>query len=91
MSTITIFSGTFCKEDTVIPKILDHTEFKLITDKDLVAEASKRSGMSEAKIMRAFSAKASVFNKFTHEKERSIAYIRSVSYTHLTLPTSDLV
>ena len=76
MSTITIFSGTFCKEDTVIPKILDRTEFKLITDKDLVAEASKRSGMSEAKIMRAFSARASVFNKFTHEKERSIAYIR---------------
>ena len=76
MSTITIFSGTFCKEDAVIPKILDHTEFKLITDKDLVAGASKPSGMSEAKIMRAFSAKASVFNKFTHEKERSIAYIR---------------
>jgi two-component system response regulator CpxR len=76
MSTITIFSGTFCKEDTVIAKILERTEFKLITDKDLVAEASKLSGMSEAKIMRAFSAKASVFNKFTHEKERSIAHIR---------------
>jgi len=76
MSIITIFSGTFCKEDAVIPKMLDRTEFKLITDKDLVAEASKPSGMSEVKIIRAFSTKASVFNKFTHEKERSIAHIR---------------
>ncbi|MCG2776630.1 MAG: response regulator [Desulfobacterales bacterium] len=76
MSTITIFSGTFCKEDAVIQKVLDHTGYRLITDKDLVAEASRPSGMSEGKIMRAFSAKASVFNKFTHEKERSIAHIR---------------
>jgi len=76
MSTITIFSGTFCKEDAVIQKVLDHTGYRLITDKDLVAEANRPSGMSEGKIMRAFSAKASVFNKFTHEKERSIAHIR---------------
>jgi two-component system response regulator CpxR len=76
MSTITIFSGTFCKEDAVIQKVLDHTGYRLITDKDLVAEASRPSGMSEGKIMRAFFAKASVFNKFTHEKERSIAHIR---------------
>jgi len=76
MSIITIFSGTFCKENTVIPKILDHTGYRLITDKDLVAEASRLSGMSEAKIMRAFSTRASVFNKFTYEKERSIAHIR---------------
>ena len=76
MSTITIFSGTFCKEDAVIQKVLDHTGYRLITDKDLVAEANRPSGMSEGKIMRAFFAKASVFNKFTHEKERSIAHIR---------------
>ncbi|OPX37457.1 MAG: response regulator [Desulfobacteraceae bacterium 4484_190.2] len=76
MSIITIFSGTFCKEDAVIQKVLDHTGYRLITDKDLVAEASRISGMSEEKIMRAFSARASVFNKFTHEKERSIAHIR---------------
>ena len=76
MSIITIFSGTFCKEDAVIQKVLDHTGYRLITDKDLVAEASRPSGMSEGKIMRAFFAKASVFNKFTHEKERSIAHIR---------------
>jgi two-component system response regulator CpxR len=76
MSTITIFSGTFCKEDAIIQKVQDHTGYRLITDKDLVAEASGPSGMSEGKIMRAFFAKASVFNKFTHEKERSIAHIR---------------
>ena len=32
--------------------------------------------MAESKIARVFSAKASVFNQFTHEKERSMAYLR---------------
>jgi len=34
------------------------------------------SGIPENKIMKAFSGKTSVFNKFTHEKERSIAQLR---------------
>ena len=76
MSVITIFGGSFCKEDLVVSDVLLKTGYTLITDKEIVAEASRISGIAESKINRTFSAKTSVFNKFTHEKERSIAYLR---------------
>ncbi|MGD9226479.1 MAG: response regulator, partial [Desulfobacterales bacterium] len=41
-----------------------------------VAEASRLSEMAESKIIRVFSAGTSVFNKFTHEKERSISFLK---------------
>jgi CheY-like chemotaxis protein len=47
-----------------------------VRDEDVVAAASARSGMTAAKVQKAFSGKASVFNNFTHEKERSLAYLR---------------
>ena len=78
MSVITVFSGAFCKEDLVVRDVLLKTGYKLVTDMEIVAEASRFSGMAEAKISRIFSAKTSVFNKFTHEKERSIAHLRFV-------------
>jgi len=76
MSVITIFSGSFCKEDLVVREVLVKTGYKLVSDEEIVAEASRASGMAESKIRRTFSAKTSVFNKFTHEKERSIAHLR---------------
>ncbi|MBW2412664.1 MAG: response regulator [Deltaproteobacteria bacterium] len=76
MSIITIFSGSFCNENPIIEEVIDRTGYKLITDKDVVAEASRLSEMEENKIERAFSARTSVFNKFTGEKERSMAFIK---------------
>jgi two-component system response regulator CpxR len=76
MSVITIFSGTFCNEDSIVREVIGRTGYKLVAEKELVAEASKVSGMAENKIKGAFSAKTSVFNKFTHEKERSTSYLR---------------
>ena len=76
MPIITIFSGTFCKEQSVVAKLLSDTGYRLVTDKDIVVRASDLSGVAEDKIGRAFSAKTSVFNKFTHEKERSIADLK---------------
>jgi two-component system response regulator CpxR len=76
MSAITIFSGSFCKEEQVCKEIQSRTGQKVFSDKEIVAEASRLSGIAENKFERAFSAKISVFNQFTHEKERSIAYLR---------------
>jgi CheY-like chemotaxis protein len=52
------------------------TGYRQITDDEIVAEAGRNAAMSESKIKRAFSAKSSVFNKFTLENERSLAYIK---------------
>jgi CheY-like chemotaxis protein len=76
MSIITIFSGSFCNENLVIEEIIFRTGYRLITDNEVVAEASRLSEMAESKIMRTFSPGTSVFNKFTHEKERSIAFLK---------------
>ncbi len=76
MSNIALFSGTFCDTEAVVTAVLKRLGYKLIEDKDIVAEASKVSGIDETKMIRAFSSKTSVFNQFTHEKERSIAQLR---------------
>jgi CheY-like chemotaxis protein len=76
MSSISIFSGSFCSEDSVIDGLAAQTGYQLVSDEDVVREASRLSGMDPDKIRRAFSAKISVFNKFTHERERAIAFMK---------------
>jgi len=76
MSVITIFSGSFCKEEQVCREVQSRTGSRLFSDKEIVAEASRLSGIPEARLDRAFSARTSAFNKFTHEKERSVAYLK---------------
>ncbi len=76
MSIITIFAGSYCNEESAIQEILKRTDYTYIRDSDIVAKASRLSDFSEEKIMKAFSAKTSAFNQFTHEKERSIAYLK---------------
>ena len=76
MSNIALFSGTFCDREAVVTAVIKRLGYRLIEDRDIVAEASRVSGIEETKMIRAFSSKTSVFNQFTHEKERSIAHIR---------------
>jgi two-component system, OmpR family, response regulator CpxR len=76
MPVITMFRGAFCEGDSVIQSVLKDTGYKLVLDQDIVSEASRVSSLGDTKISRAFSARTSVFNKFTHEKERSIAHLR---------------
>jgi two-component system response regulator CpxR len=73
MSSITLFHGTFCNEVEVVRQLLKKIDYTLVTDKNLISEASRLSGLSEDKVGRALSARTSVFNRFTHEWERSIA------------------
>jgi CheY-like chemotaxis protein len=76
VSVISIYSGVFCNDDIIISEVVSSTGYQQITDDELVAEASRKAGIDQEKIRRAFSAKTSVFNQFTHEKERSIAYLK---------------
>jgi two-component system, OmpR family, response regulator CpxR len=76
MSVITVFSGSFCQKVPIVKNVIEDTKYKLISDKEIVSDASRLSGIAETKIERAFTARTSVFNKFTHEREHSIAYLR---------------
>jgi CheY-like chemotaxis protein len=76
MSVITIFHGSFCSEESVVDELLQTVGYRRILETDVVSEASRISGMPEDKIEGAFSSKTSIFNKFTHEKERATAYLK---------------
>lgn len=76
MPIATVFSGVFCNQDSILDALLTRTGYRLMTDDRVVAGAARHSGVPENKIGRAFLAKTSVFNPFTHEKERSVAYLR---------------
>lgn len=76
MPVVTIFSGVFCRKESVVERLIAKTGYKSLSDNDVVREAAMLSKMDESKIGRAFGSKVSVFNKITHERERSIAWLR---------------
>jgi two-component system, OmpR family, response regulator CpxR len=76
MSIISVSSGSYCNGPDVVQKLVDHTGYRLVDDAAVAASAAAISGLSEAKIARAFESRISVFNSFTHEKERSIAHLK---------------
>jgi len=76
MSVITVFNGLFSEAGLVVKRVLDATGYRLVTDQEVVADAAAVSGMAEDKLARAFQAKGSVFNSFSHEKERAIAWLK---------------
>jgi CheY-like chemotaxis protein len=76
MPVISMFSSIFCNEEPVVKGLSMKTGFELVRDSDIVSEASRNSGIPVNKMERTFSSKTSVFNKFTHERECSIAHIK---------------
>jgi len=83
MSVISFFSGVYCKEQSVVAAVHETTGLPIVPDADLVALAAKLSGLGADKIEKAFTAKTSVFNKFTHEKQRATAWLRLALATRL--------
>jgi len=76
MSVITLIGAAFSNKSAVIKEITSTSGYKTLDLQKIVAGAVAGSGMNEGKIIGAFSAKTSVFNRFTHEKERSVAHLR---------------
>ncbi len=76
MSIISVFSGTFCVAEEIVQRLLELTGTTRVSDDDIVRQASELSGMTEDKLARTLSAKTSVFNSFTGDRERSIAHLR---------------
>ncbi len=78
MPVITLFSGSFCNGPEVAKRVLELSQYRLVDDQALITEAAKTFSMDQAKLMRALMGKTSMFNRFTHEKERSVACLRWV-------------
>ena len=76
MSVISLFSWDFCRAEEIVPILIERTGYSLVTDNEIVREASKLSGLPREKLARPLSMKTSVFNSFTGERERSISHLR---------------
>lgn len=76
MSNISVFYGDFCRADSVVREVFDRTGCRLITDANILDVAEELSGIERLKLEKAFSHSTSAFNKFTHEKERALAFLR---------------
>ena len=77
MPVITLFSGSYCDATAVTQEIGARTGYRLVSDEEIVAEASRLSNIPQNRIERVFADKTSVFNRLTRERERSLAYLRA--------------
>jgi CheY-like chemotaxis protein len=75
-SSVAVFSGKYCCSEDMIAVLARQTGCRLVEDQDLVKAAAELSSLPEAAIRKAFSSKRSAFDKFTHEKNRSLAFLR---------------
>ncbi len=78
MPVITIFSGSYCDGEEVSERLVEALGYELIADSRVIDELVERHSISKVKASRALYGKPSVFNKFTHERERVAAMYKSV-------------
>lgn len=83
MPSITLFHGNFVHSKDICRKAADILGYQIVYDLDLIHAASERFGIAENKISRAVYEKPSAFDKFTHEKARCVAYLKSVMASDL--------
>jgi two-component system, OmpR family, response regulator CpxR len=78
MSVIALFSGSYCHAEEVAQRLAEAVGSQLVDDAFVIEEACRLYRADRDRLQRAMTSKASVFNKFTHEKERSLATIKVV-------------
>jgi two-component system response regulator CpxR len=89
MSVVSIFSGSFCGAEEVAHQVADRLGYPLLHDEDLVSRALKEGGPSAEILRRAMYGRTSVFNQFSHEKERAVSWLKLAMA--MLLESEDLV
>ncbi len=77
MAIITLFCGTFCHADEITKKVSDKLSYEILNDDTLMKETALRFSTTVEKINRAMYGTPSFLNTITHEKERSVAYLKA--------------
>jgi CheY-like chemotaxis protein/cytidylate kinase len=76
MSILTIFNGTYCLGDEIVSKLAGKLNYTLVKEDDLIENVSKQCNIAVKKLKKALYEEPSVFNEFTHERERAITNIK---------------
>jgi CheY-like chemotaxis protein len=75
VAIIAVFSGSFCHGEEVAGKVAKQLGYTRL-EKKLFDEAEQKFGISRKKLIKAMKGSTSLFNKYTHEREKNIAYIQ---------------
>ena len=76
MAVITVSRGSYSRGKEVAEKVAQGLGYECIS-RDILIDASEQFHIPEIKLIRAIHDAPSVLNRFTHDKEKYIAYIRS--------------
>ena len=82
MSVITISRGSYSRGKEVAERVAKELNYECIS-RDILLEASDHFRIDEIKLIRAIHDAPSVLERFTHGKEKYIAYIRSALLKHV--------
>ena len=77
MAIITIFSGSYCDGEEIARQVAERLGYERIENK-LLTETSRRFRVSEDKLSRAMTGPLPVFNRFTRDREKYVAYLKAV-------------
>jgi CheY-like chemotaxis protein len=83
MSVVSVFSGAFCRAEAFIDQLCNDTGLRRIDDEGILARAQELSLLPAETLRRSFSAKSSVFNPFTRERERARVWLTLAVAEHL--------
>ena len=76
MSVVTIFSGSFCEVEETSHLVADELGLKLMRDDDLIGLAAKDGNLRADTLRRAMYGRPSIFNQFSHERERAVSRLK---------------
>ena len=77
MSVISLFSASHCHGREVAEAVRDKLGYDLLSNDELLAQTSERFQVPVDKLTRTMHGPVSVFNRFTHERERNRVYLRT--------------
>ncbi|NJB67805.1 CheY-like chemotaxis protein [Desulfobaculum xiamenense] len=77
MAVIDIFNAAYVKSEEVAALVAAELGLAAVRDAEILSATSERFGIAESRLHRTLFGKPSVFNSFTHERERSVACMRA--------------
>jgi CheY-like chemotaxis protein len=89
MSVVNIFSGSFCGAEEAAHDVTASLHSRLVRDEDIIGLAARESGLAAGILRRTMFGKASLFNQFTHERDRAASHLKLAMAR--TLEEDDLV
>lgn len=76
MPAVSLFSSNFCRADELAASVAESTGYRLVTDREIVLEASRLSGIQPGRLEQCFRFRDAVFNPFIHELEHTVSWLK---------------